>query len=136
MIGAMTGRCCLLLLEDDPRFAEFVGHVLAAVAPEFDVEHAACLSTAMACLVRQPVSLIITDLDLPDSQGAATVRRLRRAAPDLPVIVLSGEAGVEVARECIGDGADEFLAKGTLDFETLGRLIRLALDATHLAERR
>ena len=129
----MKGRRCLLLLEDDPRFAEFVGHVLADAAPEFEVQHAARLSAAMACLVRKPVSLIITDLDLPDSRGAATVRRLRRAAPNLPVIVLSGEADVEVARDCLRDGADEFLVKGTLDFQTLGRLIRPALDATRLA---
>src|SRR5688572_33082900 len=87
----------LLLLEDDPRFAELVRHVLAETAPEIEVEHVVRLSTAMARLVRQPISLIITDLDLPDSRGAATVRHLQRAAPNVPVIVLSGEADVEVA---------------------------------------
>ena len=118
----------LLLLEDDPRFAELVRHVLADTAPEFEVEHVVRLSTALARLVRQPISLIISDLDLPDSRGPATVRHLQRAAPNVPVIVLSGEADVEVALECIREGADEFLVKGTLGFQSLGRLIRLALE--------
>lgn len=118
----------LLLLEDDPRFAELVQHVLADTAPEFEVEHVGRLSTALARLVRQPISVIISDLDLPDSGGSATVRHLQRGAPNVPVIVLSGEADVEVALECIREGADEFLVKGTLGLQSLGRLIRLALE--------
>lgn len=128
----MTGeQLYLLLLEDDSRFAELVRHVLADAAPEFEVEHVTRLSTAMARLVRRQISLVITDLDLPDSRGAATVRHLQRAAPNVPVIVLSGEADVEVALECIREGADEFLVKGTLGFQALSRLIRLALERRH-----
>ena len=119
---------CLLLLEDDPRFAELVLHVLADAVPEFEVEHVTRLSTAMARLVRRPISLTITDLDLPDSRGVATVRHLQRAAPNVPVIVLSGEGDLEVALECIREGADDFLVKGTLGFQTLSRIIRLALE--------
>jgi thymidine phosphorylase len=36
-----------------------------------------------------------------------------------------------VALECIREGADEFLVKGTLGFQALGRLIRLALERRH-----
>ena len=121
-------RMCLLLLEDDPRFAELVLHLLAEAAPEFEVEHVGRLSTAMARLVRLPIRLIITDLDLPDSRGAGTVRHLQRAAPNVPLIVLSGEGDLEVALECIREGADEFLVKGTLGFQALSRLIHLALE--------
>ncbi len=118
----------LLLLEDDPRFAELIRHVLADSAPEFEVEHVARLSTAMARLVRQPINLILTDLNLPDSSGPDTVRHLQRAAPNVPLIVLSGEGDLEVALECMHDGADEFLVKGTFGIHALGRLISLALE--------
>ncbi len=117
----------LLLLEDDPRLAELVRHVLADSAPEFNVEHVGRLSTALARLVRQRFSLIVTDLDLPDSHGPATVRHLQRAAPNLPLVVLSGQGDRNVAQECIRDGADEFLVKGTPGFQALGQLTRLAL---------
>lgn len=118
----------LLLLEDDQRFAELVRHVLADSAPEFEVEHVGRLTTALARLARQHFSLILTDLDLPDSNGPATVRFLQRAAPNVPLVVLSGDGDLEVALECIREGADEFLVKGTLGFQALSRLIRLALE--------
>jgi DNA-binding NarL/FixJ family response regulator len=118
----------LLLLEDDARFAELVRHVLADSAPEFRIEHVGRLSTAMARLARQSYDLILTDLDVPDSHGSATVRHLQRAAPNVPLVVLSGDGDLEVALECIREGADEFLVKGTLGFQALGRLIRLALE--------
>ena len=121
-------RMCLLLLEDDPRFAELVLHLLAEAAPEFEVEHVGRLSTALARLARQSFDLIVTDLDLPDSNGPATIRHLQRAAPNVPLVVLSGDGDLQVALECIREGADEFLVKGTLGFQALSRLIRLALE--------
>ena len=124
-------RLLLLLLEDDPRLAELVRHVLAASAPEFDVQHVGRLSAALARLVRQPFSLILTDLNLPDSDGPATVRHLQRAAPGVPLVVLSGNGDLDVALECIREGADEFLVKGTPGFQALGRLLRLALERRH-----
>ncbi len=124
-------RLLLLFLEDDPRLAELVRHVLAESAPEFDVQHVGRLSTALARLVRQPFSLILTDLNLPDSDGPATVRHLQRAAPGVPLVVLSGTGDLDVAMECIREGADEFLVKGTPGFQALGRLLRLALERRH-----
>jgi len=125
------GRLRLLLVEDDPPHAELVRHVLAETAPEFDVQHADRLSTALARLVREPYSLILTDLNLADSYGPATVRHLHRAAPDVPLVVLSGNGDLDAAVECIREGADEFLVKGTPGFQALARLIRIALERRH-----
>lgn len=118
----------LLLLEDDVRLAELVRHVLADSTPEFEVEPVGRLDTALATLLRERFDLILTDLDLPDSNGPDTVRHLQRVAPDVPLVVLSGEGEIDVARECIREGADEFLVKGTPGIQGLGRLIHLALE--------
>lgn len=123
-----SGRIRLLLVEDDTRFAELVQAVLAETGPEFEIVHARQLSTALACLVRQRIGLILTDLHLPDSQGAATVRYLVRAAPNVPVVVLSGNDDIDLALEAIHEGADEFLVKGRLDAGSLVRLLRLASE--------
>ena len=121
-------RIPLLLVEDDVRFADLVRYVLSDFNPAFEVEHVRRLSSALACLVRQPVDVIVTDLQLPDSHGSATVRYLRRAARDTPVIVLSSNADPQVALESISEGADEYVVKGTLGLNALGRLILLAID--------
>ena len=126
----------ILLVEDDYRFAELVERILADGAPEFEIIHVSRLSAALARLVRHPIRLILTDLRLPDSRGAATVRHLTRAAPNLPLVVLSGNTELEVALECIRDGAEEFVVKRALDAESLVRLIRITLERRQrLAER-
>ncbi|MGH9037852.1 MAG: response regulator [Acidimicrobiia bacterium] len=121
-------RIRLLFVEDDNRFAELVRYVLSESSPTFEIKHVHRLSSALACLVRQPIDAILTDLQLSDSQGPATVRYLRRAAGGLPVIVLSSNADPEVALESISAGADEYVVKGNLGLNALGRLIMLAID--------
>ena len=117
----------LLLVEDDVRFADLVRYVLSESDPAFEVSHVRRLSSALARVVHQPIDVIVTDLQLPDSYGLATVRYLRRAARDIPVIVLSSNADPEVALESIKEGADEYVVKGTLGLNALGRLILHAL---------
>jgi CheY-like chemotaxis protein len=118
----------LLLVEDDPRFADLVRYVLSESDPAIEVNHVRRLSSALATLVRQPVDVIVTDLQLPDSAGAATVQYLRRAARALPLIVLSSNADPPTALQCISAGADEYVVKGTLGVNALGRLIMVAID--------
>lgn len=125
------GRLRILLVEDDVRYAELVARILVDAAPEFDLVHAPRLSTALACLVRQRIDMILTDLTLPDSGGPATVRYLVRAAPDVPLIVLSGVSDIDTALECIRDGAEEYVVKRAVDSEGLVRLIRITLARRH-----
>jgi DNA-binding NarL/FixJ family response regulator len=121
-------RLQILFVEDDLRFVELVERILADGAPEFDVVHAPRVSAALARLVREPTRLILTDLRLPDSAGAETVRHLTRAAPNVPLIVLSGSSELDIALECIRDGAEEYVLKRALDAEALIRLIRITME--------
>lgn len=125
------GRSQILLVEDDARFAELVERILGDGAPEFEILHAPRITAALARLARHPVRLILTDLSLPDSTGAGTVRHLNRAAPNVPLVVLSGNSDLEVALECIRDGAEEFVVKRALDAPGLIRLIRITLERRH-----
>jgi len=124
-------RSEVLLVEDDPRFVALVERIIAEGAPEFKIVQASRISTALARLVRQPIRLILTDLRLPDSTGSSTVRHLTRAAPNVPLIVLSGSSELEVALECVREGAEEYVQKSALDAEALVRLIRITLERRH-----
>jgi len=117
--GQDGGRPQILLVEEDRRFFELVEWILADGAPEFALVHAPRLSAALAVLTRQPIRLVLTDLRLPDSTGPATVRHLARAAPNVPLIVLSGVSDIEVALACVRDGAEELVVKQALDSEAL-----------------
>ncbi len=116
----------VLIVEDDELVADLIVSILEQV--DFDVEHVSRLTTALARLVREGFDLVVTDLNLADSSGPDTVRFLRRAAPSVPVIVLSGIDDVDVALEAIHEGADEYVVKGRFSVESLVWLIRLVLE--------
>ena len=118
----------VLLVEDDPLFANLVISILQEAAPEFQVEFVPRLSTALARIARDRINLILADLELPDSSGPTTVRFLRGAAPAVPIIVLSGMDDIEVALEAVREGADEYVVKGRFSVESLVWLVRLVLE--------
>jgi DNA-binding response OmpR family regulator len=122
------GKIRVLLVEDDPLFTELVVGILAETSDDFEVVSVLRLSTALAALARDGIGLIVTDLNLPDSSGAATVGFLRRAAPDTPLIVLSGADDVQLALEAVRKGADEYVVKGRFSVDSLVWLVRLALE--------
>src|SRR6266550_4200951 len=126
--GADDGKIRVLIVEDDPLFTNLVTGILSEAPEDFEVVSVSRLSSALARLVRDGIGLVVTDLNLPDSSGAATVRFLRRAAPDIPIIVLSGVDDVQVALEAIREGADEYVVKGRFSVDSLVWLVRLVLE--------
>jgi len=118
----------VLLVEDDPLFANLVVSILQEASADFEVEFVPRLSTALARIARDRISLILADLQLPDSSGPMTVRFLRGAAPTVPIIVLSGIDDVDVALEAVREGADEYVVKGRFSVESLVWLVRLVLE--------
>ena len=57
------------------------------------------------------VKVVVLDMAMPVMGGAECFRRLRQVAPDLPVLLASGYALEQEARECLAAGALGFLEK-------------------------
>lgn len=73
---------------------------------------AASLGEACICLGGQTgIDLVLLDLNLRDSTGVDSVRRLRRAAPQARVVVLSAESDSDTVRSAIAAGACGFIPK-------------------------
>lgn len=71
--------------------------------------------------------LAICDLMLPDLSGVDLVVALRRARPGLPVILITGYATAQRAREALEIGVSEFLAK-PFDATELLQVVRRILQ--------
>ena len=56
----------------------------------------------------------ICDDGIPDMDGPSSLRRIKRAHPELPVIMISSSFGESVAAAAMKGGADDFLAQGML----------------------
>jgi diguanylate cyclase (GGDEF)-like protein len=116
----------ILLLEDDPISVEIVGTYLRRITfADVELHTAVTLADALALLARADVDLVVSDLYLPDSSGAATVDSLVQAV-GCPVIAITGDRDPGLRDATLACGAFEFLPKGDLTEATLMRLVRLA----------
>jgi two-component system, cell cycle sensor histidine kinase and response regulator CckA len=78
---------------------------------------------------------VVLDLNLPDSDGLATLRAVLASAPQMPIVVLTGLADVDIARQALQLGAQDWLLKGQLDPDVVQRAVRYAVERKHLTDR-
>ncbi|MEN6519463.1 MAG: response regulator, partial [Methanospirillum sp.] len=114
----------VLLVEDNPAFAEQVREVLLEVPGEtFEITSAGDLSSASALLAAEEIGAVLLDLGLPDSQGIETVRTVRAAYPGVPIVVLTGLDDEETGLRALHEGAQDYLTKDSLAGPSLARSI-------------
>ena len=89
---------------------------------------AGTLAAALRWLHNEPdINLVLLDLDLPDSRGLETLKRVRHAAPLVPVVVLSAHDDRHNVLAAIEQGAAGFLTK-TVDAAQLLRGVQRVLE--------
>jgi serine phosphatase RsbU (regulator of sigma subunit) len=119
----------LLLVEDDPGDALLVESLLAAAAPNVDVMRVERLQEAQEMLSTPlGIDCVLLDLGLPDSMGLEAVERLRAAAPDAAIVVLTGHLDEQRGVDALSRGAEDYLVKGSVDGQLLARAIRYAIE--------
>jgi len=117
-----------LLVEDNPGDAFLVQEQLSGVGVSFEVEAAESLAAAMNSVAVKPPDVVLLDLNLPDSRGTDTIQRMIRKAPNVPVLVLTGQDDEELAVRAVHEGAQDYLFKNELDCGHLVRAIRYAIE--------
>jgi CheY-like chemotaxis protein len=106
----------LLLVEDNPGDVRLMREVLARIPDvAFEVVHAPTLKKAMSILTQEPIEVVLLDLGLPDSMGLETLERIRTAAQDVPIIVLTGLQDDDIAVKSVHARAQDFLTKGEVE---------------------
>jgi Flp pilus assembly CpaE family ATPase len=123
----MADAIRLLLIEDNPGDRRLVREYLRDCGEQYSVEEAATLVHGLEFLARSHFDLVLTDAGLPDSQGMQTIATLRAHAPDVPLILLTGNDDDTMASFAVQSGAQDFLVKGRIDSQSLSRAIRHAL---------
>ena len=118
----------VLLIEDNLGDADLTRLRLVEGNAEVQIKSVDRLSTALECLAHNQTSLILLDLNLPDSRGAATYRSILDKAPGIPVVILSGQDDEALASKALHQGAQDYLVKGRFDARDLDRAIRYAVE--------
>ena len=119
----------LLLVEDDATDATHVRDTLrAGWGADAEILHVETLDAAETVLAEHTVTCVLLDLTLPGVRGLDGLERLRTAAPDVPIVVLSGLADETTALRAVSAGAQDYLVKGRVDDHLVSRAVRYAVE--------
>ena len=119
----------LLLVEDNPGDAELVTDMLELAGPGgFTIARATRLAEGLEQISRGDVDVVLEDLGLPDSSGLDTFHAAHAAAPDLPIVVLTGSENPELGLAAVRAGAQDYLVKGQTGADLLARALRYAIE--------
>ena len=127
----------ILLVEDNPGDARLIRETLRdAGSLRFELRHADRLSAALPILAARDVDVVLLDLSLPDAHGLETVTRALAAAPEVPIVVLTGLDDETVAIQAVQAGAQDYLVKGQVEPGMLSRALRYAMERKRLEAER
>jgi len=125
---APTDELRILLVEDDAGDAVLVGELLSDANLKVELHRATTLDAALDMLRTHHVDCVLLDLGLPDSVGLSAVERVRAGTHPPALVVLTGHAGIDLGVQAVAAGADDYLVKGEVDGDLLGRSVRYAVQ--------
>src|SRR5439155_14973493 len=100
----------VLIVDDEPNIRRMVGALLAGEG--YEVRDAADGASGVARAVEAEPDVVLLDLMMPgEMDGMTTLARVRDALPDVPVVMMSGRAGLADAVKATKLGAFNFLEK-------------------------
>ena len=127
---------CILLIEDNEDSMLLVTYALQEFGRDsYRLVWANSLGEGLTQLEKDRVDMILLDLGLPESSGLASYTAVHGAAPEVPVVVLTGEMGQETEIAILASGAQDYLVKDQTSGSILLQAIRSAIYARRRQEK-
>lgn len=127
-------RLRVLLVEDDEVDRMAVRRAMKTASSPVALTECADVAAAVAAIEAEEFDCALVDFELPDGSAFDFLQALSGRAPDLPVVVLTGQDDDELAVSILQRGAQDFLRKGEIDAASMVRAIRHAVERSRVAE--
>ncbi len=127
----------ILQIEDNPGDVRLIREMLKDCKQlEHKFEEAMSLKEGLTRLSKGGIDVILLDLGLRESYGLDTLKELLSSAFKLPVVIVmtvmdDEETGIQAVKE----GAQDYLIKGQINSQLLGRSIQYALERNQAKEK-
>ncbi|MFH2067323.1 MAG: response regulator [Pseudomonadota bacterium] len=107
----MEKQMVIMLVDDEERFLSTTSKLIARMG--YNVLIASGGAEALEKLRTHEVHVVVLDVKMPDMDGIATLKEIKRQYPMVEVIMLTGHATVESAINGLQSGACDYLMKPT-----------------------
>jgi DNA-binding NtrC family response regulator len=99
----------VMILDDEPIVGERLRSTLEKV--RLDLETFTDPQEAIRRFSEKKFQLLITDLKMKELDGIEILKRVKQVSPETLVIIITGFATVDTAKEALKIGAYDFIAK-------------------------
>ncbi len=121
----MTDGTRILIVDDDLDILDALAQNLGLVG--YDVEAHTSARTALTGISRDFAGIVLSDLRMPEIDGLELLRRCCEIDRELPVILISAHADVDIAMQAMRQGAYDFVTK-PFDAQLLQAALRRAAE--------
>ena len=120
----------VLHVDDESGMRETTSMWLERVNERFAVRTADSAEAALDRVDEEPIDCVVSDYDMPGTNGLELLEAVRNRHPDLPFILFTGKGSEEIASEAISAGVTDYLQKevGTDQYTLLANRIERAVS--------
>ncbi|MEI6390810.1 MAG: sigma-54 dependent transcriptional regulator [Verrucomicrobiota bacterium] len=116
----------ILLVDDEPEVCRVMARILEKEGFATEVAHDG--KTALQKIRTDCPEVLITDVNMPDMDGWEVLRQAKALNPDLPVVIVTGSAGISQAVAAMRASANDYLAKPFKDHELIRAVQRAVTE--------
>ena len=119
----------VLIVDDEAELCEMVAICLGQSG--FRTSSVGNVADACILLEQETYDAIVTDVMMPGEDGISFLGRVHQVWPDIPVILMTGYAQLQMAVNAIKNGAFDFVHK-PFDFDHMRKIVERAVQYTKL----
>jgi DNA-binding NarL/FixJ family response regulator len=125
----------VLIADDHPLVRDALARTVQQLCADVQVRQAGDLDGLLRLAAQGDADLALVDLNMPGMDGIVGLRRLRDAAPTLPIVVASGQEDPMTIRAVLAAGAVGFIPKSERSEVLLGALRLVQAGGTYVPSR-
>lgn len=118
----------ILVIEDNKPDFFLVKTYLSNYTSSNNISHSSTLADGIKSLLTDPPDVILLDMNLPDSCGLETIRKMSEHNSEIPVVVLTGNNDIEFGKTVLSLGASDYLSKDSITEESLWKSVIYSIE--------